>query len=74
MPNVYRSLQLIKSFSGGSRGAVFSKSAPLVAEGKMVSMVFLGGLKLRFLAITFFTIAAYYWYSPISTVYIATSY
>jgi hypothetical protein len=24
---------LIKSFCGGSRGAVFSKSAPLVAEG-----------------------------------------
>jgi hypothetical protein len=25
---------LIKSFCGGSRGAVFSKRAPLVAEGK----------------------------------------
>jgi hypothetical protein len=26
---------LIKSFCGGSRGAVFSKSAPLAAGGKM---------------------------------------
>ena len=24
----------VKSFCGGSRGAVFTKSAPLVAEGK----------------------------------------
>jgi hypothetical protein len=27
---------LIKSFCGGSRGAVFSKRAPLVAEGRGV--------------------------------------
>jgi len=28
-------VQLNKSFCGGSRGAVFSKSAPLVAEGRI---------------------------------------
>jgi hypothetical protein len=27
--------QIIKSFCGGSRGAVFSKSAPLAAGGKI---------------------------------------
>jgi hypothetical protein len=28
--------RLIKSFYGGSRGAVFSKSAPLAAGGKII--------------------------------------